>query len=186
MQKNKTQRMVRIAMLTALSVVLMFFDFPLPFFPPFLKFDASDAIIYASSIFVGPWGMCTIILLRSLLYWFLKGAETGVPVGALATIISSTIFCLTTWFITQKLKNVQKPQTSIIIGLIGGTMTMAGCMFILNYFWITPFYFSLAEWPIPTNYDQYMLIYIPFNLIKGGLNSLLVYLLLPYMLIKKK
>ncbi|MEI3326919.1 MAG: hypothetical protein V8R64_10950 [Thomasclavelia sp.] len=39
MKNEKTKKLVLIAVLGALSAVLMVFRFPLPFMPPFLSFD---------------------------------------------------------------------------------------------------------------------------------------------------
>jgi len=181
MKKNKTHRMVHIAVLSALSVVLMFFDFPIPFFPPFLKLDASDAVVFASSVFVGPFGMVAIILLRSLLYWLLRGAELGVPVGALVTILSSATFCLVSFASWKSFRTFKSERKKILVSLGVGTMAMSVIMFIVNYFWVTPFYFAIAGWALPEQYTTYMLVYIPFNIIKGGMNALLVYALSPYL-----
>ena len=68
MKQTKTPTLVYIAILSALATILMFFDFPIPFFPPFLKFDLSDAVIFASSVIVGPLGMIAIIVIRSILH----------------------------------------------------------------------------------------------------------------------
>ena len=38
----RTRNMVCVAMLAAVAVVLMLFEFPLPFLPPFYKIDASE------------------------------------------------------------------------------------------------------------------------------------------------
>ena len=181
MKKSQTHHMAYIAILSGLSAVLMFLDFPIPFFPPFLKFDVSDAVVLASSIFVGPIGMLAIIVIRSLLHWVLKGAELGVPVGQVVSIISSISFCLVAYFVNQKAKIVKNEKYRLALGLCVGSFVMMTTMFVINYFWVTPFYFALGNMPLPTNYFQYMLLYIPFNLLKGLLNSLVVFLLYPHL-----
>jgi riboflavin transporter FmnP len=177
--------MVHIAILAALATVFMFFDFPLPFFPPFLKLDLSDAIVFIAGLILGPGGIVCIVGFRSILFWLLRGSETGLPIGIMAGMISSLSFSLSAYFIAQKLGSTRKSTSNIIIGLGFGTVCMSVLMFCLNYVWITPFYFSFAGWPLPDNYTTYMLMYIPFNIIKGGVNSLLVYFLLPYARCKK-
>ena len=43
-KRSKLRTMVQIAMLSAVSAVLMMFEFPIPFLaPPFIKMDFSDA-----------------------------------------------------------------------------------------------------------------------------------------------
>jgi len=186
MKKNQTHRMVHIAILAALATILMFFDFPLPLFPPFLKIDLSDAIVFISGLTLGPIGMVCIVGFRSLLFWLLRGSETGLPIGIIAGMISSLTFSLSAYFVVDKLGTGSKKTKNVILSLGIGTLCMSGLMFVLNYFWITPFYFSFAHWPLPDNYTTYMLMYIPFNIVKGSASSLLVYFLLPYTRHKKR
>lgn len=181
MKKNQTQKIVYIAILTALATVLMFFNFPIPFFPSFLKFDLSDVIIFSSSIFVGPIGMLAIIVLRSLLHWLLKGAEMGIPVGQFASIVSSIAFCLTAHFTIQKLTVIKNDKVRLLFGLGVGAIVLSAVMFVANYFWITPFYFAIGNMPLPDNYLGYVLMYIPFNLIKGIANSAVIVVFAPYL-----
>ena len=49
-----TKNMARIAVLTAAAVVLMYFDFPLPFFPSFYKIDFSEVVVALAAFSMGP------------------------------------------------------------------------------------------------------------------------------------
>ena len=186
MKQTKTPTLVYIAILSALATILMFFDFPIPFFPPFLKFDLSDAVIFASSVIVGPLGMIAIIVIRSILHWLLKGAEMGIPVGQLASILSSLSFTLTVYYFPRATQVIKSEKGQLIFGLVEGSIVMASVMFLANYFWITPFYFALGNMPLPDNLFNYVLAYVPFNLIKGALNGTMIFLLLPYVKKLKK
>ena len=42
MNDSRLNKQIRIALLSGIAFVLMYFDFPLPFFAPFLKIDLSD------------------------------------------------------------------------------------------------------------------------------------------------
>ena len=41
-RQSSVNLMVKIALLSVISFVIMFIEFPLPLFPPFLKIDLSD------------------------------------------------------------------------------------------------------------------------------------------------
>ena len=54
-EKTKINKMVLIAMLSAVSVVLMYFDFPIAFIAPsFYKFDFSEVPVLIGSFMLGP------------------------------------------------------------------------------------------------------------------------------------
>lgn len=184
MKNSRTQKMTYIALFSALAFILMLFDFPLPFFPPFLKFDLSDVFIFLSSFVVGPLGMIAVIMIKNVLHWLIRGAELGLPVGQLASILSSLAYCLTAYFVLKMSKgNETKTKTKtkdLVIPLIAGTLMMTFVMFVANYYFITPFYFAIGNMPLPENYFGYMLMYIPFNLIKATIVSVVILIAFPY------
>ncbi|MGL5041615.1 MAG: ECF transporter S component [Culicoidibacterales bacterium] len=182
MNQKKIQKMTYIALFSTLAFIATLFEFPIPFFPPFLKIDISDIFIFISAFIVGPAGMITVIIIKSILHWLLRGSEIGVPIGQLTSIISSLSFCLPAYYLYQTKKYQLLPS------LISGSLVMTTIMFIANFYVITPFYFMLADMPLPQPFFPYMLIYLPFNLVKSGLLSLLIIITLPHILpfLKKK
>ena len=55
MKNEKTRTMVEVAMLSAIAVVLMLFEFPLPFIaPPFYELDFSEVPILIGAFALGP------------------------------------------------------------------------------------------------------------------------------------
>ncbi len=180
MKNSRTQKMTYIALFSALAFILMLFDFPLPFFPPFLKFDLSDVFIFLSSFVVGPLGMIAVIVIKNILHWLIRGAELGLPVGQLASILSSLAYCLTAYFVLKMNKTNETKVKDLVLPLIAGTLMMTLVMFIANYYLITPFYFAIGNMPLPENYFGYMLMYIPFNLIKATIVSIVILIAFPY------
>ena len=56
------------AVLTAMASVLMYYEVPLPFMPPFLKFDFSEIPVVIGSFAIGPVFGVIIELLKNLIH----------------------------------------------------------------------------------------------------------------------
>ena len=68
MRSEKTRTMVEIAMLSAIAVVLMLFEFPLPFIaPPFYELDFSEVPVLIGAFALGPWAGVIIEAIKILL-----------------------------------------------------------------------------------------------------------------------
>ena len=50
---NKTKRLLTVSMLIAISFILMFLKFPLPFLPPYLTMDFSDVPVLVATFTFG-------------------------------------------------------------------------------------------------------------------------------------
>ncbi|MDE7249407.1 MAG: ECF transporter S component, partial [Lachnospiraceae bacterium] len=91
------------------------------------------------------------------------------PIGCIMNVISSCSFACTAAFIYKKKHNL----SGAVIGLISGCGVMLIVMLLWNYL-ITPIYMgypreAVAELLLPA--------FLPFNLIKGGLNAAFTMLL---------
>ena len=76
-------KMIKISLLAAIAVVLMYFDFPIiPAFP-WLKIDLSEVPALMGGFAYGPVAGGIIVILKVFLRFLIKGTETGF-VGALA------------------------------------------------------------------------------------------------------
>lgn len=78
-QQNKNlNKFIKISLLGAIAVVLMYFDFPIPFLPfPWLKIDLSDIPALMGAFAFGPMAGVLIELLKNLLILIVKGTGTG-------------------------------------------------------------------------------------------------------------
>ena len=68
-QNIKLRLFVTIAMLSSISFVLMLFNFPLPWFPAFLKIDFSDVPALIATLTMGPVAGITVELIKNILDW---------------------------------------------------------------------------------------------------------------------
>ena len=98
----------------------------------------------------------------------LSVSETGV-LGCLMNIISTCSFACTASFIYKK----RRTLSGAVIGLFAGSITMVVVMLLWNYL-VTPLYMgypreAVAELLLPA--------FLPFNLLKAGLNASFTFLL---------
>lgn len=164
-RNKRLTTLVTLSMLGAISFVLMLFNFPLPFLPPFLKVDFSDIPALVAGIVFSPLAGVVVVALKNVLYYVFNGG--GVPVGELANFFAGVAFMYpVAWFYHKR-----KTNKALASGLVAGTITMALSLAILNYVLILPayaFFFGMAEMADPavkTNLVLYGIL--PFNFIKA-------------------
>jgi len=182
---KKLKYLVFIAIFSALAMVLTLFRFPLPFLPPFYKLDFSEAVVVLGGFYLGPVATIIIQLLKNLLK-IIFSSTNSMFVGDLANFIMGVSFCLPATLIYKKSKNLK----GILLGLLTGTLclTIVGC--VTNYFIVIPMYASIYKMEISaivamgtklnpniTNLFNFVCFATaPFNIIKGVLSSIIVYL----------
>lgn len=81
---RSTQTMTSIALLSAISFVLAFLEFPIPLSPSFAKMDLSDFPALVGAMTLGPWAGVLVELVKNLLG--LLSISTG-GVGELANFL---------------------------------------------------------------------------------------------------
>ena len=85
---NNVRRMTILALLSAMSFLLMFaLEFPLPGFPPYLKYDPSDVCGLLAAFSFGPAAGFLVELVKSILF-FLSGKSADGIVGATAALVA--------------------------------------------------------------------------------------------------
>lgn len=133
----------------------------------FLKYDPKDVVIVIGGLIFGPFVSFLSAVVVSVVE-MLTISGTGV-FGCMMNIISSCSFaCMTAW-IYQK-----KPCfTSALTGLIGGVICQVAMMMLWNYL-IAPVYMG---YPREEIVKLLLPVFLPFNLIKGGLNMVITMLL---------
>lgn len=181
----KVRMMAQIAMLTAVSEVLMLFDIPLPFAPTFYKIDLSEVPILIGCFAMGPVAGVIIEALKILLNFLLSGTVTA-GVGELANFAIGCAMVLPAGLIY----NHHKTRKNAIIGMAAGTLTMTVAGGLLNAFVLLPAYaaaFGGMDAIIGlgnavngniTGLQSFVLFaVVPFNLVKGVVVSIVTFLL---------
>lgn len=178
--------MVEIGMLSALSVVLMLFEFPLPFAPGFYKLDFSELPIIIGAFAIHPFAGVMIELIKVLLNLLIDGSATA-GVGEIANFFIGCFYVVPSALIYYH----KKTKTNAVIGLCVGTffMTVVGCL--LNAHVLLPAYsaafhmeiekliaMGTAVNPAVNSLWTFVLLTVaPFNLVKGILVSLITVLI---------
>ncbi len=156
---NKTKKLTTIGMLCALAYLAAVVGrVPLVLF---LKYDPKDIIIVISGLIFGPLTSFLVAFLVSLVE-MVTISENGI-IGCFMNIISSCSFACTAAFIYSK-----RHQLS---GAIGGLFCGWSCQVVVMILWnylITPFYMG---YPREAVIELLIPAFLPFNLIKGGLNA---------------
>ncbi len=162
-----TKKLTTLAMLTAVAYVVMLLSKSLPQVSGFLQMDLKDVIICIGGFIFGPLSAAVVSIVVAVVEMFTY-SDTG-PIGCLMNVISTASFTCTAAFIYQR-KHTRK---GAIIGLAVATLVLTVVMVLWNYL-ITPIYMK-----IPRDVVVGMLptVFLPFNLVKGGLNMAITLLL---------
>ncbi|KRN93722.1 ECF transporter S component [Pediococcus stilesii] len=181
MSVSKVNKMVVVAMLAAISFVLIFIDFPLlPGFS-FLKIDFADVPVLIGTVLFGPiWGMATAAL-AGLMDIILRDSNPAGALGAVANWMAAVSYVLPIYYFLKAAHGSEhkKEMGALIKGVLVGSILMTVIMSLANLFVMLPLYMKLASFQINVS-TLNMVIYgiVPFNLLKGlivGVAIALVY-----------
>ena len=158
---NRTKRLTLMAMLAAMAYVAMLITRPLPAVAGFLSYDLKDVVIAISGFLLGPVPALLITVVVSLIE-MLTVSSTG-PIGLLMNVLSTSAFVLPSALMYRRSRTLR----SAALGLAGGVILMAVVMVAWNYI-VTPMYMGV---PRPVVAGMLIPTFLPFNLVKGGLNA---------------
>ena len=125
-----------VAVMSALSAVLMYIQFGLPFTPPFLKFDFSELPALMTSFAISPLAGASVSLLKNVLHLF--GTTTN-GVGELSNFLLSASFVVTAGVVYHNLKT----RKGALLGSALGAVISMLVSFPVNYFITYPVYFVI-------------------------------------------
>lgn len=134
MRKKSVRNWCVCAILAAMAAMLMFFfEFPLPFLPPYLKFDFGELPALIGSFALGPvWGVA-ICFIKNLICLF-KTSTAGV--GEAANFIIGALFVFTAGVIYKK----HKTKKGAAAASLAAAIVMSAASIAVNYFITYPFY----------------------------------------------
>lgn len=159
---------VSMAMLTAIAYVVMYISKLLPQVFGFLQFDLKDTAICIGGFVFGPLAAAIISIVVALVE-MVTVSDTGI-IGCIMNILATASFCCTAAFVYKRFHT----KKGAVAGLALGVVALTAVMLLWNYL-ITPLYM-----PNFTRGDIAKLlptVFLPFNLVKGGLNMAVILLL---------
>lgn len=169
---TKANKITYTAVFAAIATVLMYFEFPLPFMPPFLKVDLSGAVVLIGAFIFGIGPAITMIGIKDLIH--LTQSQTGGS-GELADFLMLSTLVIVAVLIYR----AHKTRKMAAIGCVVGSVAMACMGMLTNYFLIIPFY-SAVGMPI----DQILALCATINPSINGMGAYLLVGVLPFNLIK--
>ncbi|EOU1911196.1 ECF transporter S component [Clostridium perfringens] len=158
-----TNRFIKLSLLSAIAVILMYIDFPvIPIFP-WLKIDLSDVPALMGAFAFGPLAGVIIELMKNLLILIVKGTGTGF-VGELANFLVGVALVWPAALVYKK----NKTKKTAILGMVLGILCIEVVGILANVYLLLPAYGMAMS---KTELMQYVTVgLIPFN----GIKSILV------------
>ena len=165
--KWKTREITGLAMVSAIAYAIMLVGFRFMASAPFLKYEAKDVILTIGGFIYGPLGAIMASFAVALAE-MLTISETGV-IGFLMNFIAAASYAGIASLVYGKLRTIK----GAVAGLVLGSLSLTAVMLLWNYI-ITPIYMNT-----PRDIVAAMLlpVFLPFNLIKAGLNTAFVLLI---------
>lgn len=183
-KKISTRVIVGAAMLSGLSFILQYLEFPLPMLiPPFIKFDFSDVPALIGAFAYGPLAGVLIEFVKNLLHCLVSQSAM---VGELSNFVLGATFAAVAGAIYKH----KKSKKSALIGGIIGAIAMGAICIPANYFVVYPFYYKafMPEEVVLAAYQKIIpsmnsvleslfVFNLPFTVVKGLLIVMIVMLI---------
>lgn len=169
MAKTSSERiksLCSMAMLTAIAIAADIL-IRIPDIGGFLTYEPKDVILTIGGFIFGPiagLAMAVVVCFIEMV----TISTTGI-IGFLMNFLASGVFIGVASVVYFKKKTLSRA----IIGLVAGSLCLMAVMLLWNYI-MTPIFFGM---PREAVLDLFLPLLIPFNAIKGALNSALILLL---------
>jgi len=167
MNRSKIKKLTTMGILMAISIVLILV-LRIPFPPaPFLEYDAGDIPILIGGFIFGPVAGIILAIVTSVVQALTVSSGSG-WVGCIMHIFAATALV----GIAAAIYSRKKTSKMAIIGLICGSIAMTAIMIPLNLI----FYPLFTGIPVSDVIKLIVPVLLPFNLMKAGINSVVVLL----------
>lgn len=163
-----TRFLVRVAVLGAMGFALMYVEFPLPFLPPFLKYDFGDLPPLIASFALGPLAGFLSSLIKVVIF-FLSGKGDAGLIGSAANLVAGGTLTVVAGLVYRQVHS----SKGALLGLAAGTLAMMVVTSVANILVFLPL------WGVPAAQVMPLVLggTLPFNLVKGLLTSVVTLVL---------
>lgn len=176
--RPKLRKLVTMAMLAALSIVLVYVvHFPLFPAAPFLEYDPADIPILICTFAYGPAAGIVLTVVVSFIQGITVSASSGV-MGIAMHIFATSILVL----VAGNVYRLRHTKRGAVAALACGVAAMTAGMVFFNYvitpYFITPDIADAAAVAQNREFVKTLLVpvIVPFNIIKAGINSIVTFL----------
>lgn len=165
--RMSVKSLTSLSMLTALAYIVMILSKALPQVSGFLQLDLKDTIICIGGFLFGPMAAAVSSIVVAVIEMFTY-SDTGI-IGCIMNMLATCAFCCTASFIYKRIHT----KKGAVIGLSCGVVVLTVVMLLWNYL-ITPIYMKIDRAVVAAMLPT---VFLPFNLVKGGLNMAVILLL---------
>ncbi len=166
--RSTVKTVTSLAMLTALTYIAMLLSKMLPQVFGFLQMEIKGTVIAIGGFLFGPLSAAIISIVVCFVEMFTV-SDTGV-IGCVMNMLAACSFACPAAYIYQK----KRTRKSAVVGLAVGVAALTAVMLLWNYL-ITPLY--MPNFKRSDIVEMLPTIFLPFNLVKGGLNMALTLIL---------
>ena len=166
--QTATKKLTRLAMLVAISLVLLTIVH-IPFPPaPFLEYDPADVPIFIGAFAYGPLAGLALTVIASVIQGVTVSSSSSI-IGIIMHIFATGAYVLVAGTIYKK----NTTKKGAVCSLVAGTLVMTAVMVLCNLIF-TPIFMGQ---PMKDVVAMLLPLIIPFNLLKAGVNSLITFFL---------
>lgn len=170
MYNKNLNKLIKISLLSAISVILMFIEIPIVPLFPWLKMDISELPVLMGAFAFGPLTGIVIEGMKIILFFILRGSSTG-GVGEIANFLVGVSLMVPASLIYLR----NKSKKTAIVGMIVGTIIMELVAIVSNVYFLLPAYGMAMS---SEKLIQYVTVgLLPFNAIKSLVVCTLTYLI---------
>lgn len=183
---SSTHYVAYTAVFSAMAGVLMTLEIPLFFAPSFYKLDLSEIPVLICTFYLGPVSGVLSELLKVLLKLLIKGTSSAF-VGDFANFVVGCSFVLP----ASVIYHAKPGKKTALTGMIAGTLILTVFGSAFNAFYLIPKFAELFKMPIDAIIGMgnavnksitdisslIMFAVVPFNLLKGIIDSAVTFLL---------
>jgi len=161
------RRFTQVGVLGAIAFTFMYFDFSLPFFPAWLKYDPSEVPALIATFALGPASGVAVEAIKALLIQLLRSGTAGGPFGIFMNFLAG----VTLVGVAGTYYTVEHTKAGAIKSLVVGILAMTAVMIVANIL-LTPRFFGIPRHQVVALVLPALL---PFNLVKGAISSVITY-----------
>lgn len=183
---SRVQWIAKVSILSAVAFLLMLFEIPLPFFPPFYKLGFDEVAVMIGGFAMGPLAGAVIETLKIVLNLLFQGTDTAC-VGEISNLLIGLSLVIPSSIYYQR----HKTRKGAFVSLVIGTLSLAVIGSLSNYFIALPAYsyfyglpmdaivgMGTALLPLVSNTFTFVLFMtLPFNILKGAIVGIIVFVL---------
>lgn len=170
---TKTMKITYTAVFAAIATVLMYFEFPLPFMPPFLKIDLSGAVILIGAFIFGVGPGIAMAAIKDLIH--VTQTQTAGTGELQDFLLTCTLIIIAVTFY-----RLHTSRKGAFVGCAVGTVVMSIVAIITNKLIILPFYVKGMGWNLDMIFDLCKSV----NPAIDGMNAYLFLGVFPFTMIK--